>query len=79
MVNDGLSLAAKVLKISEAHPVYAGRVAAHPSAPDQPGYVKQQWRVVGQGARSANGVADGRDRQHGRRQDVHKALQVGQL
>lgn len=49
MLNDGLRIAAEVLEISQTDPVDSGRMTAHPSAPDQPSYVEQQWRVVGQG------------------------------
>ena len=48
MVDDGLRPRTEMLEIGQADPVDAGRMAAGPPAPDQPGDIEQKWRVVRQ-------------------------------
>lgn len=48
MLYDRLGIWSVLFEIGEANPVYPRRMTACPSAPDQTGYIKQQWRVVGQ-------------------------------
>lgn len=48
MMDDGLRARSEMLEIGQADPVDAGRMAAGPPAPDQPGDIEQEWRVVRQ-------------------------------
>jgi len=52
VLDDGLRCRSEVPQISEAHPVDSGRMPSAPAAPDKPGYIKQEWSVVGQKTRS---------------------------
>ena len=49
MLDDCLRLARIAIEIGEADSVDASRLTADPAAPNQTGYVEQQWSVVGQG------------------------------
>lgn len=49
MLDDSLRLARIAIEIGEADSVDASRLTADPAAPNQTGYVEQQWSVVGQG------------------------------
>ena len=47
-MDDGLSARAEMLEIGQADAVDAGRMATSPPAPNQPGDIEQEWRVVRQ-------------------------------
>ena len=48
MVDDGLRARTEMLEIGQADAVNTRRMATGPPAPDQPGDIKQKWRVVRQ-------------------------------
>jgi len=48
MLDDCLRLISISLEVCQADAIDAGWLTSDPAAPDQPGYVEQQWSVVGQ-------------------------------
>jgi hypothetical protein len=49
VLDDGLGTVAEMFQIGQAHAVYAGRQAASPATPDQPGRIEQEGSVIRQG------------------------------
>ena len=48
MMDDGLGARTEMLEIGQADAVDTGRMTTGPPAPDQPGDIEQEWRVVRQ-------------------------------